>query len=219
MIYLHNKSKRELGKCDEFYSNACAQYFVISACAFTEWVLFVVLVFIKSQMAGRKISLLAQFDEICRGFSFWINDPLRGETLFFFCLFLYKSGIYCKLWYIFLEFEVFASNQEDCRKKWLTTEEMCSSALQQLNEARANREKLELQVRHGVYIFICMICLCFFYWMFIVYHVLCFVMLLFLLYLRKMSFVLYRPVGIGVLSAFFKEQFIRVFLKFFFKNT
>ena len=143
---------------------------------------------------------------------------LEVRPCFFF--FIYTNQEYivnCDIF--FLEFEVFASNQEDCRKKWLTTEEMCSSALQQLNEARANREKLELQVRHGVYIFICMIYLCFFYWMFIVYHVLCFVMLLFLLYLRKMSFVLYRPVGIGVLSAFFKEQFIRVFLKFFFKNT
>ncbi len=29
---------------------------------------------------------------------------------------------------------------------------MCSSALQELNEARANREKLELQVRHGMYV-------------------------------------------------------------------
>lgn len=48
----------------------------------------------------------------------------------------------------FLEFEVFANNQEDCRKKWLSTEEMCSTALKELNEARANREKLELQVRH-----------------------------------------------------------------------
>lgn len=48
----------------------------------------------------------------------------------------------------FSEFETFASNQEDCRKKWLTTEEMCSSALKELNDARANREKLELQVRH-----------------------------------------------------------------------
>ncbi|XP_046639477.1 rac GTPase-activating protein 1-like [Daphnia pulicaria] len=74
-------------------------------------------------MASKKISLLAQFDDICRGFSFWINDPLR-------------------------EFEVFANNQEDCRKKWLSTEEMCSTALKELNEARANREKLELQVRH-----------------------------------------------------------------------
>ena len=48
----------------------------------------------------------------------------------------------------FSEFETFASNQEDCRKKWLTTEESCSSALKELNDARANREKLELQVRH-----------------------------------------------------------------------
>ncbi len=30
-------------------------------------------------MASKKISLLAQFDDICRGFSFWINDPLRGK--------------------------------------------------------------------------------------------------------------------------------------------
>lgn len=69
------------------------------------------------------MSLLAQFDDICRGFSFWLNDPLQ-------------------------EFETFANNQEDCRKKWLSTEEMCSTALKELNEARANREKLELQVRH-----------------------------------------------------------------------
>lgn len=47
-----------------------------------------------------------------------------------------------------LEFEVFATSQEDCRKKWLTTEERCSSALKELNEAQANKEKLELQVRH-----------------------------------------------------------------------
>ncbi|XP_057366482.1 rac GTPase-activating protein 1-like [Daphnia carinata] len=74
-------------------------------------------------MSVKKMSLLAQFDDICRGFSFWLNDPLQ-------------------------EFETFANNQEGCRKKWLTTEEMCSTALKELNEARANREKLELQVRH-----------------------------------------------------------------------
>lgn len=49
---------------------------------------------------------------------------------------------------VYPEFEVFATSQEDCRKKWLTTEERCSSALKELNEARANKEKLELQVRH-----------------------------------------------------------------------
>lgn len=47
-----------------------------------------------------------------------------------------------------LEFETFAVNQEECRKKWLTTEERCFTVLKELNEAKANKEKLELQVRH-----------------------------------------------------------------------
>lgn len=47
-----------------------------------------------------------------------------------------------------IEFETFARNQEECRQKWLSTEEKCSNVLKELNEARASREKLELQVRH-----------------------------------------------------------------------
>jgi len=47
-----------------------------------------------------------------------------------------------------IEFETFARNQEECRQKWLSTEEKCSNVLKELSEARASREKLELQVRH-----------------------------------------------------------------------
>jgi len=46
------------------------------------------------------------------------------------------------------EFETFAANQEDCRKKWQSAEDACSRAQKELTETRANKEKLELQIRH-----------------------------------------------------------------------
>jgi len=46
------------------------------------------------------------------------------------------------------EFQNFAQNQEECRKKWVSTEELCCSVLKELNDARVKKEKLELQVKH-----------------------------------------------------------------------
>ena len=46
------------------------------------------------------------------------------------------------------EFETFAINQEECRKKWQSAEDACCRARKELDETRANKEKLELQVRH-----------------------------------------------------------------------
>ena len=46
------------------------------------------------------------------------------------------------------EFRGFASNQEECRKKWLSAEDMCAGLQKELTETKSNKGKLELQVRH-----------------------------------------------------------------------
>lgn len=49
----------------------------------------------------------------------------------------------------FLEFLQFASNQEDCRKKWLEAEAELKRLQSQLNEANKINSKLELQYHHA----------------------------------------------------------------------
>lgn len=46
------------------------------------------------------------------------------------------------------EFETFAINQEECRKKWQSAEDARCRAQKELDETRANKEKLELQIRY-----------------------------------------------------------------------
>lgn len=73
--------------------------------------------------AAKNLSLIAKFDELCRGFNHLIGDSHH-------------------------EFSVFARGQEECRQKWLSAQVMCANLQKQLDETRSNEGRLELQIRH-----------------------------------------------------------------------
>lgn len=95
-------------------------------------------------MAVKEVSLVAQFDDICRGFNLWMNEPLTGTGNCPSYVCLYINFAYCIVW---KEFQNFAKNQEDCRNKWKTTEEMCTKVMKELVDARSSKETLEHQVK------------------------------------------------------------------------
>lgn len=74
-------------------------------------------------MENRKVSVVSKFDDICRGFSYLINDSDK-------------------------EFLKFTLNQDDCRKKWQSAENEVVRLQSQLNESNKVNSKLELQIHH-----------------------------------------------------------------------
>ncbi|XP_045034832.1 rac GTPase-activating protein 1 isoform X1 [Daphnia magna] len=75
-------------------------------------------------MSAKQVSVLAQYDDLCRGFNYFINSSEK-------------------------EFLKFAVNQEACRQKWLEAEAELRRLQNQLNEVNKMNGKLELQYHHA----------------------------------------------------------------------
>ncbi|XP_046462903.1 rac GTPase-activating protein 1-like [Daphnia pulex] len=75
-------------------------------------------------MSAKQVSVLAQYDDLCRGFNYFVNSSEK-------------------------EFLKFAVNQEACRQKWLEAEAELKRLHNQLNEVNKMNGKLELQYHHA----------------------------------------------------------------------
>ena len=97
-----------------------------------------------TKMEGKQVSLLAQFDDLCRGFNFFVNGSDKGcwSSLKHPYHSNYSDG------FCWIEFFKFASQQEECRRKWLMAEEELVRMQCQLNESNKLNSKLELQIHH-----------------------------------------------------------------------
>lgn len=96
-------------------------------------------------MATKQVSVLAQFDDVCRGFNYFMQGADAGIIVKSFPLKL------CDVKYstCTLEFLKFAINQEECRRRWLEAEAELKRLQNQLNEVNRMNSKLELQYHHA----------------------------------------------------------------------
>jgi Rac GTPase-activating protein 1 len=94
-------------------------------------------------MERRELSLVAKFDDICRGFSNFesCDQGMIALSRRFFVRF-HSIILLC------VEFLKFAKNQEECRQKWLAAENECVRLQAVLKDANQFSSQLEAKIRH-----------------------------------------------------------------------
>lgn len=97
-------------------------------------------------MSAKHVSALAKYDDLCRGFNYFVNGSDKGFLTFFL---VKKNRIHNNFSFLLLEFLKFAANQEACRQKWLEAEAELKRLQNQLNEVHIKNSKLELQFHHA----------------------------------------------------------------------
>lgn len=88
--------------------------------------------------------MLAQYDDLCRGFNYFVNSSEKGIAQDNMC-----GNDSILTFPFFSEFLKFAVNQEACRHKWLEAEAELRRLQNQLNEVNKMNGKLELQYHHA----------------------------------------------------------------------